>query len=125
MCADLEIIDNISEDDSFINYCKEKCRADAFAEYKDNYEYDNDLGDYKEAVDESVIYYNTDKFTAAENLKEDDTVNKIETDNLGKPLTKEQAEFFRDSKVRNKEGKLIHMYHGTTVHFDSFNHPIN
>lgn len=39
-----DVIDNvISEDDSFIDYCKEKCKDDAFAEYKEQYEYENDL----------------------------------------------------------------------------------
>jgi hypothetical protein len=65
-CAELEILDNISEDDSFIDYCKEKCKDAAFAEYKDNYEYDNDLGEYapkNEALEDSNTVH---KFTKEE-----------------------------------------------------------
>lgn len=35
-------------------------------------------------------------------------------DNLGNELSKEQAEFFKDSKVRDENGNLLVMYHGTT-----------
>lgn len=37
------LFDVISDDNSFINFCKEKCKDDAFAEYKNEYEYENDL----------------------------------------------------------------------------------
>lgn len=35
------------------------------------------------------------------------------TDNEGNQLTREQEEFFKDSKLRDENGKLIPMYHGT------------
>ena len=38
---------------------------------------------------------------------------KVDTD--GKQLTAEQQEFFKDSKVRDEEGRLIPMYHGTNT----------
>lgn len=41
-----------------------------------------------------------------------------ETDNQGRTLSKEQQEFFKDSKVRDKNGKLKTMYHFTN---DTFN----
>lgn len=53
-----------------------------------------------------------------ESLKEKESVE--ETDNEGNPLSKEQIEFFKDSKVRNSKGKLIVCYHGTDVDFDEF-----
>ena len=34
-------------------------------------------------------------------------------DNLGNELSKEQAEFFKDSKVRNENGNLLVVYHGS------------
>lgn len=34
-------------------------------------------------------------------------------DNQGRELTKEQQEFFKDSKVRDSEGRLLEVYHGT------------
>ena len=38
-----------------------------------------------------------------------------ELDSLGNELTEEQAEFFKDSKVRDAEGNLLVVYHGTNV----------
>lgn len=35
------------------------------------------------------------------------------TDNQGNKLSKEQQEFFKDSKVRDENGNLLYMYHGT------------
>ena len=43
-----------------------------------------------------------------------------ETDNQGRTLSKEQQEFFKDSKVRDEEGKLIPVYHGTKADFNVF-----
>ena len=41
-------------------------------------------------------------------------------DSLGKDLSKEQQEFFKDSKVRDKDGNLLVMYHGTGAEFTVF-----
>lgn len=46
------------------------------------------------------------------NYKEQEEANQ-QTDNKGGKLTKEQQEFFKDSKVRDKSGKLLVVYHGT------------
>ena len=35
------------------------------------------------------------------------------SDNTGKQLTQEQADFFKDSKVRDENGNLLTVYHGT------------
>ena len=35
-------------------------------------------------------------------------------DSSGRELTAEQEEYFRDSKVRDEQGRLMVMYHGTT-----------
>ena len=37
----------------------------------------------------------------------------ITQDSMGRELTKEQQEFFKDSKVRDAEGRLTPVYHGT------------
>ena len=44
-----------------------------------------------------------------------------ETDNEGNALSKEQIEFFRDSKVRDTNGKLLVCNHYTNADFDVFN----
>ena len=43
-----------------------------------------------------------------------------ETDNQGRKLTTEQQEFFKDSKVRDEDGKLIEVYHGSANQFTVF-----
>ena len=45
-----------------------------------------------------------------------------EYDNEGNQLTREQAEFFRDSKVRDEQGRLLVCYHSTNAEFDEFKH---
>lgn len=41
-------------------------------------------------------------------------------DSAGNQLTKEQQEFFKDSKVRDSKGRLQVVYHGTTSEFNTF-----
>lgn len=45
---------------------------------------------------------------------------KKNTDNLGRELSAEQAEYFKDSKVRDKDGNLLVMYHQTEGDFTVF-----
>ena len=41
-------------------------------------------------------------------------------DSLGNELSQEQQEFFKDSKVRDKKGNLLVVYHGTKAQFNTF-----
>lgn len=43
-----------------------------------------------------------------------------EYDSEGNQLTKAQAEFFKNSKVRDNKGRLLVCYHGTNKEFDVF-----
>ena len=45
-----------------------------------------------------------------------------EIDSSGNELTKEQTEYFKDSKVRDDEGNLFVVYHGSTNKFTEFKH---
>lgn len=42
------------------------------------------------------------------------------TDNKGRELTQEQQEYFKDSKVRDEEGRLLEVYHRTNADFNVF-----
>lgn len=42
------------------------------------------------------------------------------TDSAGNTLSKQQQEFFKDSKIRDENGNLIPMYHGSTNEFTIF-----
>jgi hypothetical protein len=45
----------------------------------------------------------------------------IPTDSTGNKLSEEQLEFFKDSKIRNKNGQLLTLYHGSPfTNIDSF-----
>lgn len=45
----------------------------------------------------------------------------LQKDNQGRKLTKEQQEYFKDSKVRDEDGKLLTVYHTTTDNVAQFN----
>ena len=42
------------------------------------------------------------------------------TDNKGRELSTQQQEYFKDSKVRDENGNLLTMYHGTSASFSTF-----
>lgn len=44
----------------------------------------------------------------------------IQKDSKGSPLSPQQTNYFKDSKVRDKNGNLLVMYHGTDVDFNVF-----
>ena len=54
-----------------------------------------------------------DSITQPDGNFKENSEKKSERDNSGNQLTVEQAEYFKDSKVRDKNGNLMVMYHGT------------
>lgn len=48
-------------------------------------------------------------------------VNKVAHDSEGNPLSKAQERYFKDSKVRDADGNLLMVYHGTPNTFNIFN----
>lgn len=88
------------------------------------YESNVPSGDYKKVlVDELTIDRNEDLYNQVEeflnktNLQEDLSQ---EVDSEGNPLTPEQVEFFKNSKVRDSQGRLLVVYHGTDADFNEF-----
>ena len=55
------------------------------------------------------------------NTKNDDIRYSLK-DSEGKTLTEAQADYFKDSKVRDAEGNLLVVYHGSPAKFTVFNH---
>ncbi len=55
-------------------------------------------------------------------LKKSATTLKTEKDNLGRSLSKQQQEYFKNSKVRDENGNLLTVYHGTDTKFTVFNY---
>lgn len=90
------------------------------------YESNVPSGDYKRVlVDELVIDRNEDLYNQVEeflnksNLQED-LGGSNEVDSEGNPLTPEQVEFFKNSKVRDDMGRLLVCFHSTNNDFDEF-----
>lgn len=65
------------------------------------------------------VVFNSNQFKAKDNKNptEDSDIryslSESTTDSEGKELSKEQVEFFKDSKVRDIQGRLLKVYHGT------------
>ena len=76
-----------------------------------------------------VVYFDSTSLKSADTITYDDKGNVIplserfnpknkdirysDRDTLGNSLSKEQVDFFKDSKVRDENGNLMVMYHGT------------
>lgn len=59
-------------------------------------------------------------FSSIANEREENySVSAPERDSAGRELSAEQAEYFKDSKVRDKDGNLLVLYHGTGMEWSS------
>ena len=108
-----------------LNEIMEKANEYAFGELDTEYDYtqqdnivdeefaDNIIEKVKFELDKMGyrLNQNTDMFTKT---------NEVVTDNKGRELTKEQQERFKDSKVRDENGNLLTVYHGTNYDFTIF-----
>ena len=54
--------------------------------------------------------------------KQNDDIRYSLKDSEGKTLTEAQAEYFKDSKIRDENGNLLVVYHGSPAKFTVFNH---
>lgn len=62
----------------------------------------------------------TTKYSMQESENNSDSFNISKYDNKGRELSKQQQEYFKDSKVRDKKGNLLTMYHSTDADFSTF-----
>ena len=80
------------------------------------YVHDKKVGLKGESGKEYMLYTGHDNYANLEYKKADapsETSYSINTDNQGRELSKQQQEYFKDSKVRDEEGRLLEVYHGT------------
>lgn len=54
------------------------------------------------------------------NVNNNETKFSLDVDSDGNKLTQQQAEYFKKSKVRDENGNLLKVYHGTTENFTVF-----
>lgn len=62
----------------------------------------------------------TTKYSMQESENNSGSFNISKYDNKGKELSKQQQEYFKDSKVRDEKGNLLTMYHSTDADFSTF-----
>lgn len=71
------------------------------------------IAETKNGINERQTLPNS-KRSEFENIKDSKQSSfSLQKDNQGRKLSKEQAEYFKDSKVRDENGNLLTMYHGT------------
>lgn len=70
-------------------------------------------------LNEGVISHDISN-SIGDNVSQNTDNVKYSTDNQGRTLTKEQQEHFKNSKVRDSEGHLLEVYHGTRGDFNIF-----
>lgn len=84
------------------------------------------MADLKSKIDEKVKEHINENSKMYDTYVADSDVKYSLADNKGRELSKEQQEYFKDSKVRDDEGKLIEVYHGTrNADFTEFNRSWN
>ena len=54
------------------------------------------------------------------NVNNNETKFLLDVDSDGNKLTQQQAEYFKNSKVRDDDGNLLKVYHGTSESFTAF-----
>lgn len=80
-----------------------------------------DIGPYPEysemdSESDIVVAFDSNQVKSIDNkkpTKDKDIRYSVNVDSEGKTLTEDQAEYFKDSKVRDEQGRLKVMYHGT------------
>lgn len=75
---------------------------------------------FEKAYRENIKGKPINETSVSEVATETTTEATSQVDSLGRELTAEQIAFFEDSKVRDAEGNLLVMYHGTGNEFDVF-----
>lgn len=101
-----DIIDDYFYGYVSIDYSDETGRYLGTSDYEEDTSSTRIISDIKKHFEDGSIPEGTAKFS--------------DRDSEGNKLTKAQQEYFKDSKVRDSEGTLLVMYHGTGADFTEF-----
>ena len=79
-------------------------------------------GNKQGIVSNDYIAFNSNQFKNTDNLNptKDRDIRYSDRDSDGNQLTKEQVEFFKESKARDEDGNLVVVHHGTVREFYTF-----
>ena len=85
-------------------------------------EFDKIMGEQKDGTNVAFLFKGGDPIITdpVEDTEVAETTEDVDTPEQSFRLTPQQEEFFKDSKVRDENGELLKVYHGTTEDFDSF-----
>ena len=80
--------------------------------------YDGVIESTRDGEIDDVVVFNSNQIKNVDNAKptSNPDIRYSLTDNQGRELTKEQQEYFKDSKVRDDEGNLVTVYHGSNTY---------
>ena len=109
-------------DDVLKSYKSDSEEAKALREMKNEYDNIKKLWDnaLRKAVDVNKDLYNTENSQQRENTDTEYVRFSTRTDSEGNKLTEGQMEYFKDSKIVDKNGNLKVMYHGSPEFFTVF-----
>lgn len=82
--------------------------------------YDNEQSAADNAKDEKLYNQYVREYMKENNIPFKDTKYSLSEDNQGRELSKQQQEYFKDSKVRDENGNLETVYHQTKNEFTEF-----
>ena len=75
---------------------------------------------YPDNVNDLPSLHRLSSFQYNENTQNNVKYSISNVDNQGRELSKQQQEYFKDSKARDENGKLVTVYHGTTEEINVF-----
>ena len=106
------LIDRVAWNEKYFAVDFDNKNGDTVAnlEYENNISANKIISDIKYYFKEGKLPYKSDLSQFRYSLK----------DSYGVQLTEQQAEFFKDSKVRDENGNLLVVYHGTDKNFSVF-----
>ena len=86
--------------------------------------YDGFIGQNSNNIDGlEIVAFNPEQIKEVTNIKPTNNpdIRFSMKDSKGNKLTEQQQEYFKDSKVRDKDGNLLVLYHGSPNNFNVFN----
>lgn len=114
----VEMIGRAAKEDKIL-YINRKKAMTLFSLARIQFPYSLNKYDFDGIIHKSNYVVN-DRTTNNEKRNDNEILKQNRTDSEGNKLTKEQQEYFKDSKVRDEEGNLRVVYHGTDADFTVF-----
>lgn len=107
--------------DNMIHPLIEPKQSEKFRAALEKAGYDGVVFKYPEWWWDEIVAFNSNQFKNIDNLNPTKNPDiRYKKDSAGKELSQAQQDYFKDSKVRDANGKLLRMYHGSKAKFTVF-----